>query len=251
MSSITISFEFNSFIGKNENAAYFFRMLEREGLLPDKIGLFEPLRETFTKDKAISMWTKGEKGNGRIIGGMMGKKKNPSYSFIMEWNRGERFIRPNWLTLFVPVKVFCKHQQIFCRIFTDIIQEFDGLYGYISIEEAEKRQIVPGNIETRLPGVFWCNYFSKTYVEFFGKEKLVNGPWIKSEFLPNGGILMFLTELPVEELLVDEGYEKRAKAFLGEESFGDMDYYLKNLREVQVKKVPKLDLKEIKISLDS
>jgi hypothetical protein len=131
------------------------------------------------------------------------------------------------------------------------MQEFQGLFGYISIVEAEKRQVVPGNIETRMPGIFWCNYFSKTYVEFFGKEKFINGPWLKSEFFPNGRILTFLTDMPNEELLVDKGYEKIAKAFLGEESFGDMEYYRKHLRGVQVKRVPKLDLNELKIDLNS
>ncbi|QYR22554.1 hypothetical protein KZ483_06185 [Paenibacillus sp. sptzw28] len=249
MSTIVISFDFNAFIGKKESANFFFNLLESEGLLPDKIGLYEPLKENFTRERAIDMWLKTETGNGRIIGSMMGKKKNPSYSFIMGWNKGERFIRPNWLTVFVPTKIFKKNQKKFMQIFIEIQQEFDGLYGYISIEEVQKRQFVPGNIETRLPGIFWCNYFSRIYVDFFSEEKLLNGPWIKREMLPNGAILTFLANDPDGELVEDEGYEKNAKTFLGEGSFGDSEYYLEHLDEVQLKSVPKLELEEIRVTV--
>ncbi|MFK9095501.1 hypothetical protein [Bacillus salipaludis] len=244
---IVIQFYFNSFIGKHENADFFFNLLEKEGLTPDKMGLTEPLKRLYERKKAIELWTKAEQGNGRMVGGMMGKKKNPSYSFIMDWNKGEKYISPNWLTIFVPKGVFKRFKQIFLNIFFQIQVEFDVLYGYISSEESENRQFVPGTLETRLPGVFWCNYFSKTYVDFFGEDRLINGPWINKDVLPNGAIVTYLSDQPTD-LINDMQIEEIAKKHLGEDSFGDRDYYIKNLDVVQMKNVPKIELKELRIS---
>ncbi|SFJ76102.1 hypothetical protein SAMN02799624_05824 [Paenibacillus sp. UNC496MF] len=242
---ITMSFYFNSFIGTKEKAALFLEILEKQDLLPDKVGIYEPLKVEFSKEVAIELWSKAEQGKDRITGGLMGKKKNPSFSFIMEWNKGQKYIRPNWVTLYVADNAFNKSQQKFIELFLQINDKFNGLYSYISTEKAIDRQFVPGGLDTRLPGVFWCNYFSKTYVDFFGEKKLLNGPWFKSEEYSNA-IVTFLTKSPADSDS-DENLENELKRYLGENSFGDRKYYLDNLREIQVKNVPKFELIEIKI----
>jgi hypothetical protein len=132
MSNIHMSLYFNSFIGQKEFANFFFNLLENEGLSPDKIGLYEPLKVNYVKEIAIDMWTKAERGNGRIFGSMMGKKKSHAHSFIMAWNRGQKYIRPCWLSFTIPLKVFNNKNNSFLNIFMSLFEHFNGLYGYIT-----------------------------------------------------------------------------------------------------------------------
>lgn len=244
---IEMSFYFQSFIGREEIANSFFELLEKEELPPDKIGLFEPLTLSYERTHAIELWTKAEHGNKRIAGGLTGKRKR-TYTFIMEWNKGEQYIRPNWLTFLIPDNAFKKLQTSFLNIFNVINQEFGGVFSYISTEEARNRQYVVGTLETRMPGIFWCNYFSKTYVDFFGKEKLINGPWISQKLLPNDAIITFLSKQPTD-LVSNLKLEETAKSYLGYDSFGDRETYEQNM-ELQIKNVPLLNLSELRVKLD-
>lgn len=111
------------------------------------------------------------------------------------------------------------------------------------------RQHVKGTIETRLPGVFWCNFYGKVYVDFFGKERLESFPWTEVEELENETIDTFLTTDP-KLLKKSDELEVKAKEYLGTEFFGDLDLYEKNPFETQIRKVPKLNLPDVKVMLE-
>lgn len=248
MASIIISFEFDKFIGEESSASYFLKLLETYDMAPDKIGLYEPLKQAYSYEQAMEMWTKTEVGNGRIFGSMMGKKKNPTYSFIMEWNKGEKYTKPNWLTIFTSVKGFKDKQDVYMNIFKDVLEKFNGIYGFITHVIPEQRQHVPGSIETRLPGVFWCNYYSEIYINFFGREKVLKAPWESVEELSNGSIITFLTKEPDKDLIEDVKHEMNLKRYLGIDSFGDYEAYSKEPTLQQIKNVPKLELNSIRVS---
>jgi hypothetical protein len=236
---------FESFIGKMEAAELFFKLLDEYGLLPEKIGLYEPIRDHYSLNLALEYWTKIEKGNGREVGGMMGKRKKPEFSFLMEWNRGEKYIRPNFIFISIPKNAFKRDKETYLYLFKTLLQSLNRVYGYISIETVENRQFVPGTLETRLPGMFWVNYFGQVYVDFFGKEKFNSGPWYHTEELNNDSLVVMLSKDP-DELEQDESNEKKAKLHLGIDSFGNREHYLSNIFETQIKNVPKLELKELR-----
>ena len=48
--------------GTEKYAKQFFDLINKYGLNIDKIGLFEPVRKTFTIENAIEMWAKEEHG---------------------------------------------------------------------------------------------------------------------------------------------------------------------------------------------
>jgi hypothetical protein len=249
MTKVVMQFYFNSFIGTIKKAECFFNILEEYNLSPDKIGLTEPLKESYSKELAVKLWARGDKGKGRIAGGVMGKKKSPSISFLSEWNQGENYINPNSLTIIIPKIQFKKKQKDFLELFKRINHEFDGLFGYISLEEVENRQFVPGTLLTRLPGIFWCNYFGEIYVDFFGEEKIKNYSWFFQTKVSSRAYLTLLTN-NIDELVENEEYELNVKKYLGEESFGNRDEYIRNVDKMQKKLVPMIKLEELFIKID-
>ncbi|QKS71211.1 hypothetical protein FLK61_31350 [Paenalkalicoccus suaedae] len=90
---------------------------------------------------------------------------------------------------------------------------------------------------TRLPGVFWCNYFGKKYVDFFQENTIKSFPWFQLENLSDG-ILTFLSESPLDKIVKDDNLEIQAKKHLGKDSFGDSEEYKKDPMGLQIKRTP-------------
>jgi hypothetical protein len=241
----------DKFIGGTEIAKKYFELLEEEGLQPDKIGLFEPLKESYTPQRAIEMWTKDERvRKNRMAGGMIGKKKAPNFQFDVSWNRGEIYPRLNNIAFYFTLKSFQKESEKIERTFRKTFELFDGIYGYISHEVPENRQHVTGTLETRMPGVFWCNYFGSIYVNFFGKDKLLNGPWFKTEQLNSGAIVTYLANEPNKDILQSDELEMKAKHYLGIDSFGDQEEQKKDIFKNQIKRVPKLEMPDLRVKVE-
>jgi hypothetical protein len=217
-------------------------------LLPDKIGLFEPVKVEYSLEKAVEMWMKTE-GTPQCQGGMvMGKKKDPSFSFNVDWSKGLK-ASPNTISYVFTKKAITKYNKDLEQVFKETIKKSDAIYGYITHWDVWNRQHVTGTIETRMPGVFWCNYFGKIYVDFFGRKKILSASWVKVEELVNGGILTYLADEPDKDILKSDELEMRAKHHLGIDSFGDPEAYKANFEVKQIKKVPKLELPDIRREL--
>ena len=231
------------FIGTKELAEQFFAILKEANMEPDKIGLYEPIKENYSMEKASDMWTLCE--NSRNSGGMMGKKKKPNLLFDIGWARGPK-ARPNDITFFLNPEIFIQNKGVMEFVFRETFILFDGLYGYITHNWPQRRQHVTGGIDTRMPGVFLCNYFGPLYVDFFGREKILSGPWVKTEELDSGTIVTYLADEPDKEILESDFLEKRAKEHLGVESFGDPEEAKKNIDELQLRKVPAIVIPEVR-----
>ena len=78
----------------------------------------------------------------------------------------------------------------------------------------------PPKVKWALPGIFWANFFGPEYVDMFGRNKLISAPWQKTEDLPDGGILTFISESPLNT--AEPEYQVRKKklySYLGEDAF--------------------------------
>ena len=251
MSSILMHVYSLKHIGRREYAEQFLHILEKYDMLPDKIGLYEPLKKLYSFEEAIKLWTTdGGTMPGFHAGNLAGKKKEPNLRFDMHWNIGER-ARVNYIVIWFTRKSFRQHRKNIEDLFKDLIVSMDSFYGTISNFYAEDRQHVTGNIETRMNGIFWCNYFSEIYVNFFGREKILSAPWDKIVPLDSNGIITYLTKEPNDkELMESTELEDKVKEYLGKDSFGDVEAWKATVNSpydgTQYKNVPKLDLSEIK-----
>ena len=230
-----------------EVAENFFKSLELQQLSPQKIGEYEPLKLDYTLEGAVNMWT--QEGDGCYVegigmtgkaGGMIGKTKEPQFRFDMNWWRCPHKTYVNYIHFFFPVKTFKKYQGNIESLFRETISITKAIYGYITHYVPLDRQHVTGTLETRMPGVFWCNYFGQQYIEFFTEEKMLSFPWYKIERLDNGGIMAYLASEPDKELVKSDVLENQAKAHLGKDAFGDIEMYKANPDELQVRNVPRL-----------
>lgn len=97
--------------------------------------------------------------------------------------------------------------------------------------------------------MFWCNYFSEIYVNFFGEDKFLDKRWSKVEKDEKNGLFVYLDDIPDGNLLKDKFIEENAKQYLGYDSFANKkEEELKkqnlvkwmNEDPVQYKNVPKL-----------
>ncbi|PGL67101.1 hypothetical protein [Bacillus sp. AFS055030] len=246
MSKITAVIYTTELIGESEIAQKFLKILEKNQLSPQKIGLFEPLKLDYTLEKAIELWTQGRDGcyvegygNTGKAGGLMGKSKTPQIGFNMNWWSSPVKVFVNYIDIYFSIKTFNKYKENIENIFREIIILVNGIYGYITHIYPEDRQHVTGTIQTRLPGIFWCNYFGEKYIDFFGKEKIISYPWFHIESLENEGIITYLAKEPDKDLLNSDELEMKAKIHLGIDAFGDIDAYQDNPEKIQKKNVPK------------
>jgi|GEM_PF-1829712 len=245
-------------LGSKPIAHEFLNRLETLELRPDRIGQVEPLRQKYSFERAVNMWSEEsdgcwEEGKGAVgkAGGMMGKSK--LMEFMVMWWKCPGKIKMNYLFLTFPIHAYEKIKDRVLLLFKDTVLLTGALYGYISHSIPLSRQESPGTLNHRMPGVFWCNYFGTLYVDFFGKEKILSFPWENVEFLPSGGLVTFLAKEPHKELVQSDEREKKAKEHLGSDSFGDPSEYqttftppftpedIENMFRIIPKKVPKIE----------
>ncbi|MEH6942812.1 hypothetical protein [Bacillus sp. JJ722] len=217
-------------IQEQDIALKFSRLLTESGLTPDKIGTVEPLTKNYTQHDFLKMWTDEDKSYDNVeidhmlgtAGGILGESNNPNFLFIVDWMKSSKDINLNYLTFFFPVETFQQYREVIMKVFKETIQLIDGIYGYISHEVPAERQHIHGTLETRLPGVFWCNYFGIRYIDYFGEKKIATFPWNEMEKIVNGGIITYLTNQPDQELLHSEDLELLAKQHLGSVALTDV-----------------------------
>lgn len=78
----------------------------------------------------------------------------------------------------------------------------------------------PPNVPHALSGLFWANFFGPEYVEALGRDRLISAPCHKIEELSDGGIIVFLSESPLDASGKDYKVRKRELYdYLGEDAF--------------------------------
>lgn len=238
-------------------AEKFFNILELLEIQPEVISLTEPIRESYTKVKAIEYWTKEEDGCWDIdsesfigkAGGMLAKNKKKSITYYVSWSKCEGENKLNMITFSISISKYKIIQESIMILFKEAVNLVDAFYGYIAHSDTIERQHATGSIITRIPGMFWCNYFGSVYINYFGEEKFSESDWYNIDLNNENGIFLFLDEKPDGRLLTDKTFEEDSKKYLGYDSFANrqeeeikMQDLVKwqNEDPVQYKKVPKL-----------
>ena len=237
-------------IGREEYAMAFYDLLEKYNILPEKINFNIPVNKEYTLDTGIDCWTytSGSQPDFRL-GMIVAKRMNPNIKFDVYWSIGER-ARINSITFWFTKKSFREFRSQIENFFKDLIICLDACYGCITDYNRVPPQSTPGTLETRLNGIYWCNYFGNIYVDFFGADKMLSASWYKTEKFDKHGIIAFMTEDIFIEPEVSEKLESRIKEELGKDAFGDVEEYSANLQR-QYRRVPEFDLSEIRQPLSS
>lgn len=211
-------------LGIEKFANSFFDLMFDNGLKIEKIGSFEPLKQSFEIDNAVKMWTEQRPGiydfdTDKMIGkagGMLGKGKG--FWFSTTWWLHPNELSMNYLILHLNNKLFNEIRKDNFTLFEELVDRFDAIYGYITEAEAEDRQHTTGKLTNRLPGIFWINYFSPVFVDYLNNENvLFEFPWENIKEFNNGGVITQLIENPFDETIVD--LEKKAQYALGLNKF--------------------------------
>ncbi len=217
-------------------ADQYFRLLEERGFTPARIDKTEPIRTVYTRDMAVEMWTHAEPacrvdGVGMVgeAGGVLAKGSKPAFwTDVWWWDCPDR-VNLSYLTFHVSGAAFARYADAVESLFLDTIVLIDAEYGYITDATVEMRQHEPGTLRTRMPGVFWANYFGPRYVAFFTPVKLDTGPWVRRQAW-HQGLVTWLAVSP-HDLVDDTDPEERAKDHLGRHYFGDRRAYEEGVRQ--------------------
>lgn len=200
--------------------------MQQNGFTPEIMGLFEPLKQKFSNEDFIDLWMteetgcyEEERGMVGLAGGIIAKCKKPNLSIYTNWWDCPGVESVNRLMFYFSKETFCKHQQELESLFEQTIDLTNSFYGYISESDANERQGPAHALNDKLPGIYWCNYFSCQIVEKLGKEKVESFDWWKSETAKKGGSYLYLNDSPSSKPLNTEDLELNAKIHLGIDKF--------------------------------
>lgn len=243
-------------LNNSEIAKQFFEIIEFLKLTPEAISFYEPIRTKYSKEKAIEYWTKEEAGCWDMkeekylgkAGGLLARNKNLSLTYFISWwyRHDMKFV--NYISFYISASKYKRVEKEFLELFKETINISKAVYAYIAHSDTIERQSTTGGIEHRIPGMFWCNYFSNIYVDFFGKEKFESDFWHKKDKFPKGTII-YIDDAPNKRLLDDLSIEENAKVYLGYDSFSNKKeeeirkkdiIKWENEDPIQYKNVPKL-----------
>jgi hypothetical protein len=234
----------NKDISRSEYAKQIIEVLTVHDLLPEKIGLDEPVRENYDLKRAVVLWQEGIGTPEFTSGGLLAKRKLPKIDYNFVWYKGER-ARLNFINIMFHGRNVLKDLERITMLFRSLLSTVSGVYGYLTDYEVQARQFLPGTLEKRLPGVFWCNYFGKHYVDFLTRDKLLSLQWAKIEKFEDGS-LCFLTDRPDSPLLLSDNLEKDFRDKIGVEYFGRSELYQMDVKMTsQNTKAPDFDLSEL------
>lgn len=217
-------------IGTEKKAREFFQLLIDQGkdFVPEKISKTEPLRGKFDLNDinaAAHMWLDcGKNPDIHSSTIMMSNKASFKVSIMVNWHRCSN-ASFNFVTVWLSPKCLLKNYGIEALLsFGEKLFDFTGaLYGFISRVDVEISQFVAGTLITRLPGIFWANFFGPLYIDFFGKDKVENAPCYQKRTLSHGGMLLLTSETPTGlDNPVDRESENLLREYLDHDAFPDL-----------------------------
>lgn len=176
-----------------EAANTIFSLLETAGLGLERMNSHEPVNKPFSTDAAVELWTKGKtftSKHGQHTGNVfLAQHSKPSVGLNVSWKTSPDFDCISNISINMYKGPFLKKQEAMVQIFESLIEEFSPAYAYIGSWAGFLRH---GNaVWAAIPGVYWLNYFGKEYVDFIGRDHIMNCGWVKAE--PFGeGVLAWL-----------------------------------------------------------
>jgi hypothetical protein len=211
-----------SYLGRQEFADEFFALVSRYGgiYVPEKWDTEERTRRSFDRDslgRVIGEWT-----SGRDMKDLFFERKKPVE--IMMFLSIERFARAkfNDFSAYLRDKYFKQPGKVeeFLRFSLDLGQAFRVDYGFIAHTLQERRQSPILTPAERLPGIYWANFFGPSYIEFFGRDKLLATPCYEVREINEDLILLLASESPYNpDMLDNDRVAEGIKEYLGQNAF--------------------------------
>ena len=191
--------------------------------LPDRWGLYEPLRHHFsltTLDEAIRTW------EYMYIVKRVAAPKLSGTIFVQYGPHRKHSI---WTICLRNLKDF--EQSAFCRLLECAAVAFSADLGFIhriTNAETEKGRsidtigylnkartqkhlfVVTHHLQRWLPDIYWLTVFGRPYVELFSRERLLSCPAHRVTELDNGSIAIQLTP-ELKDTAADEAAFERAR----------------------------------------
>lgn len=214
MSSVNMTMRSNRDWSSNAKAQEFGDILvsEDDFLIPQKIDNREPERFIFDPDdmtKLIEIWTSETRWLNL-------KRRKPylAWTSVQMWpGESKKF---NDIKSGFDERYFKKEEKVVKllswakRLYNwgsiahgHICHEEDwnikNYFGVPTIVTGGKLTSTGGlRLEENLPGIYWANFFSPIYVQFFGREKFRTVPAFHKEELPDGGYLLLTSPNPLD-----------------------------------------------------
>ena len=203
---------------------------EQASFRPDKWGLTEDRLRVFTSSDLRLIQETWDRYHGIRI-------QSANSLMMFEW--WPKCEIPGWFSMSVDAGFFASSDNIqtFLEFATSIYRWGDMVHGYACHwQDFERKNTLPrptmiegkliatGGMDIRkcLPGIYWANFFGKSYVQWFGENTLISAPCFERRPLPNGGILLLSASTPLDYAKADaQRREWAMRRHLGEDAFFD------------------------------
>ncbi|NCB25426.1 MAG: hypothetical protein EOM62_08140 [Bacteroidia bacterium] len=221
---IEIDFQSLKDLSDIEKGKELIKILSSNGLVIEKIGSCEPIRDLISLNKFIAIW------NGEHLEGGFSEcyflfrgRSRFKFTGMAIWRKGLSSTSQavNGLTIWLNVT-----NKIDYKVLIDLGDELfrwsGAEYGYIAEELKDQKFQDAGNIYDYITNLRWVNYFGQSYInepDFHIPEK---GTRVYH------GVRVTLAETPIDEILGDRDYVDSIKKVIGNEWF--WDYPQKNKR---------------------
>jgi hypothetical protein len=212
-------------LNRREDARTLFQLWAENAscFLPNKWGLYEPLRNHFslsTLEEAIRTWEYAYH---------MKRTASPKLSSSVFMHYGAGRDHTTWTIGLKNVKDF--DQSAFCKLLEGAASVFSADFGFIHrITEAEIPRgrasnsihfldsarteknlfLVTHSLNKCLPDIYWTTVFGKPYVELFSRDRLLSCPAHSVKELDNGSIVIQLTP-ELKDTAAEEAAFERAR----------------------------------------
>jgi hypothetical protein len=199
---------------------------------PDAWGIHEPLDNIFSSENYEQMedvWLKRK--------GLLFKRRAPRMWLSLEWWSEAKY--PGRLSLGIEDTFFenMENVQAFLDFATAIFEWGDMVYGFAAHDMSyERKNVLPrptmidgklikvGGTDIRrcLPGVYWANFFGRTYIEWFGRNQVLTAPCHAQLPLPDEGVLLLTAPTPLTyDMEKVQHQEEALQNHLGRDAFFD------------------------------
>lgn len=128
------------------------------------------------------------------------------------------FLDPNHTSRFVEFSM-----AVYNLIHPDfgLIHETEDKIAMATIHDPRYgKTIVPINMHRGMPGIYWGNFWGPSYVEKFGKGKLLSAPSFKTENLIDGGLMILTGPTPLNSRAPESVRTRKGlRDYLGDKYF--------------------------------
>lgn len=239
---IDISFRTLKNLGTPVTAKKVYRLLKKHKLFtPERFDEYEPLRKFIEEEGEIGFTKAWMNQSGTAFGEVMWRRRFSPKGGGSVYIEFGPYAKDNAISQSIH-EAICKKENAISRLLdfaTELFTELKMTYGIIHHEKdwEEKNMLIkvpqPDDSlitkavgvdwEKYLPGVYWCNFFGKEYVEWFGRKKVLSTPCLDLKELEYGGVRILTYENPLV-YQTKEALEAERKIIkhLGEDAFFDI-----------------------------